>query len=144
MKPPAKTLADAKLVLDRERPELNPLLPADKALYVQRDAETYNDLITEALSAVASQRPFRWFFTGHTGAGKSTELNRIIAAEDLVQHYVPRIYMRRALAIFMASLGAEHPSTRIVQGNYAHLLEAQGRTDEDVRAALDELQGGQD
>jgi len=24
MKPPAKTLAEAKLVLDRERPELNP------------------------------------------------------------------------------------------------------------------------
>lgn len=95
MKPPAKTVADAKLVLDRERPELNPLLPADRALYVQRNAETYDDLITEALSAVASRRPFRWFFTGHTGAGKSTELNRIIAAKDIVQHYVPRIYRVR-------------------------------------------------
>ncbi len=83
IKPPAKTLAEAKLVLDRERPELDPLLPADKPL------------------------------------------------------------MRRALAIFVASLGAEHSSTRIVRGNYAHLLESQGRTDEDVRAPLDELRTGE-
>ncbi len=95
MKLPAKTLAEAKLVLDRERPELDPLLPADKALYVRRDAETYDALVTEALSAVASKRPFRWFFTGHTGAGKSTELNRIIVADGIVRHYVPRIYRVR-------------------------------------------------
>jgi len=89
MEIPAKTLSEAKLILDRERPELDPASPADKKLYVERGNDTIDDLITEARSAVASNRPFRWFFTGHTGAGKSTELNRFINSKDLRQDYLP-------------------------------------------------------
>ncbi len=39
--------------------------------------------------------------------------------------------MRRALAIFLASLGGEHPNTQIVQRNYAGLLEALGQRSPD-------------
>ena len=92
---PAQSLSDAKLVLDRERAELDPRFPADERLYVDRNVETHQALITEARSAVASNRPFRWFFTGHIGAGKSTELNRIIAAPEVAEHYVPHIYRVR-------------------------------------------------
>lgn len=52
--------------------------------------------------------------------------------------------MRRALAVFVASLGAEHPSTRIVRGNYVGLLKALGRTEAEIRAALDALPAGED
>lgn len=92
---PATTIADAKLVLDRERPELDPARPADKSLYVERELDIHETLITEALSAVASKRPFRWFFTGHTGAGKSTELNRVIRTKRLTDEYLPHIFRVR-------------------------------------------------
>src|SRR5688572_8742880 len=95
MKLPVSSLAEAKLVLDRERAALDPAIAGDRKLYVDRDPEAHEALITEALSAIATHRPFRWFFTGHTGAGKSTELNRIIAAPELVEHYVPHLYSVR-------------------------------------------------
>jgi len=95
MKLPAQSLADAKIVLDRERAELDPRFPEDRCLYVDRDLETHQALITEAQSAYVSKRPFRWFFTGHTGAGKSTELNRIVASAEVIEHYVPYIYRVR-------------------------------------------------
>lgn len=95
MKLPAKTLAEAKLVLDRERPELDPARPEDKRLYVERDAAVHDRLITKAMAAAANQQEFRWFFTGHTGTGKSTELNRIVRNPDLASHYIPHIYRVR-------------------------------------------------
>ena len=89
---PVSTLAEAKLVLDRERAELDPVHGQDQKLYIDRPANTYDDLIAEANTAVQSNRPFRWFFTGHTGAGKSTELNRITSGEELNRYYIPHIY----------------------------------------------------
>jgi predicted GTPase len=95
MQIPAKKLSDAKLVLDRERPELNPERPEDKRFYVERDWGTHEALVGEALAAVAIQRPFRWFFTGHTGSGKSTELNRIIYSEAIATNYIAHVYRVR-------------------------------------------------
>ncbi len=95
MKLPAKTLAEAKLVLDRERPELDPARPEDKRLYVERDAAVHDRLITKAMAAAANQQAFRWFFTGHTGTGKSTELNRIVRNDQLASRYIPHIYRVR-------------------------------------------------
>ncbi len=95
MKLPAKTLAEAKLVLDRERPELDPARPEDKRLYVERDAAVHDRLITKAVATAANRQAFRWFFTGHTGTGKSTELNRIVRNPELASHYIPHIYRVR-------------------------------------------------
>jgi len=95
MQIPAKKLSDAKLVLDRERPELNPERPQDRPFYVERDEATHQTLVTDALSAVANKRPFRWFFTGHTGAGKSTELNRIIYCQEIASRFIPHMYRVR-------------------------------------------------
>lgn len=92
---PAKSLATAKLVLDRERAELQPYAPDDRDLYVERGEETYDDLLSEAESACVQDRPFRWFYTGHTGAGKSTELNRIVKSERLLEGYLPVVYRVR-------------------------------------------------
>lgn len=47
------------------------------------------------MAAAASQREFRWFFTGHTGTGKSTELNRIVRNDQLASRYIPHIYRVR-------------------------------------------------
>lgn len=97
MQIPAKKLSDAKLVLDRERPELNPERPEDQRLYVERDWGTHQALISEALAAAATERPFRWFFTGHTGSGKSTELNRIVYSNEVATNYIAHIYSVRDL-----------------------------------------------
>ena len=96
MKLPVTSLANAKLVLDRQRRALNPAVSAeDQRLYVARESETHEGLITEAESAAVNKRPFRWFFTGHTGAGKSTELNRIIGDERILKHYRPFLFSVR-------------------------------------------------
>ena len=49
--------------------------------------------------------------------------------------------MRRALAIFNASLGVAHPSTKTAKGNYVHLLQEMGRSDDDIRAQLAAVAG---
>ena len=95
MQIPAKTLAEAKLILDRERAELHPERPADRPYYVERGNETLDSMLSEAESATVGKRPFRWFFTGHTGAGKSTELNRAIKSPRLVAHYLPGVFSVR-------------------------------------------------
>ncbi len=43
---------------------------------------------------------------------------------------------RRAVAIFVASLGVAHPSTQTVKANYVHVLKEMGRSDDEVRAQL--------
>ena len=47
------------------------------------------------MAAAANQQEFRWFFTGHTGTGKSTELNRIVRNNDLASRYTTHIYRVR-------------------------------------------------
>jgi len=47
--------------------------------------------------------------------------------------------MRRALAIFVNSLGPEHPKAKTVSGNYAILLKAMGKSPAEIEAALDAL-----
>ena len=58
--------------------------------------------------------------------------NRLTEAEPL---------MRRALAICIKSLGADHPSSRVVMANYTGLLQATGRTDDEISTALASLSG---
>lgn len=50
--------------------------------------------------------------------------------------------MRRAVTILMrfkSDTGHEHPNWRITKGNYAELLEAMGRTPNQIRARLNEI-----
>ena len=57
--------------------------------------------------------------------------NRLAEAEPL---------MRRALAIFVASLGADHPNSQTVMGNYAALLGEMGHGEEEVLERFQSLQ----
>jgi hypothetical protein len=56
--------------------------------------------------------------------------NRLAEAEPL---------MRRALAIFIRSLGLDHPSTVTVQNSLTALLLAMGRSEAEARAAIEAL-----
>ena len=47
--------------------------------------------------------------------------------------------MRRALEVFIGSLGVEHPSSRTVAENYFGLLQAMGRTEDEIKAELASL-----
>ena len=82
-----KDVFDASIALDGYR-TLDPRDEQFDAYYVERPTVNQK-IVREALTAKKNARPFHWFFTGHTGAGKSTELNRLIADQTLRQHYVP-------------------------------------------------------
>ena len=60
------------------------------------------------------------------------DTNRLAEAESL---------MRRALAIFIESLGLDRPSSQVVRGNYIALLQAMGRTDDEISAKLASVHG---
>ena len=55
------------------------------------------------------------------------DTNRLAEAEPL---------MRRALEIFVVSLGREHPNSRTAQANYIGLLQALGWTDKAIEEDL--------
>jgi hypothetical protein len=57
--------------------------------YVNRQVESHDRIIHEGKTALRSSRTFHWFFSGHTGAGKSTELNRLLLNEELKKDYIP-------------------------------------------------------
>jgi len=56
-------------------------LPADCPFYVERAGKPLNKLI-RALKRQHRQQP-KYFFSGHRGCGKSTELNRLAADDDI-------------------------------------------------------------
>lgn len=75
------------MALDGYTP-LDPTRAEDFRRYINRPT-TEASIVREALSARINKRPFLWFYTGHTGAGKSTELNRLRENEDIKKHYFP-------------------------------------------------------
>ena len=44
--------------------------------------------------------------------------------------------MRRALTIFLKSLGPDHPNSQLVAGNYISLLHSLGHTDAEITESL--------
>lgn len=83
---PARNLKDAFFILDDKR-VLQPETEAYTALYVERPAmgEDIIEGIALTFARAAQQKhAFRWYATGHTGSGKSTELGRILN-EDVIQ-----------------------------------------------------------
>lgn len=89
MNQPTQSLTEARLVLDRGRPALDPQDPDFDRYYVPREYEGLEAIGMEAQAAVAHGRPFRWFLTGARGNGKSTEVNRIVRSSPFVQHFLP-------------------------------------------------------
>jgi hypothetical protein len=84
----AITLSDASIALDGYR-VLNPNEAEDfQHFYIPR-SETKRVIVREAIAASRNNRPFHWFYTGHTGAGKSTELNRLIDDNSIRENYLP-------------------------------------------------------
>ncbi len=83
----AQTLDDASIALDGHN-VLDPKHPDFAHYYVKRQ-EGGSKIVREAIAAQKNGRPFHWFYTGHTGAGKSTELNRLIDNDKLRKHYLP-------------------------------------------------------
>ncbi len=79
--PPATNLDDAWINFDPFTP-----LPAGSDFYVDRPGRPLRDLKRALLRANRLPTPPKYFFSGHRGAGKSTEINRqdiIKAAAEL-------------------------------------------------------------
>ena len=87
IQPVAKTLKEASILLDGYQ-ALTPDTPAYKQFYVERP-QIEGHLIREVERAERGKRAFQWYFTGHTGSGKSTELSRIIADPRVTNNYLP-------------------------------------------------------
>jgi hypothetical protein len=91
IEPAANSLEEASIILDGH----NPLDPSDekkfKQFYVSRpvNPKVESRLIREAKRAIRANRTFNWFYTGHTGSGKSTELNRLMADPKITEGYLP-------------------------------------------------------
>ncbi|MEA3488283.1 MAG: AAA family ATPase, partial [Euryarchaeota archaeon] len=60
-------------------------LPADCPFYVERAGKPLNKLI-RALTRQHRQQP-KYFFSGHRGCGKSTELNRLAADDEINERF---------------------------------------------------------
>lgn len=60
-------------------------LPADCPFYVEREGKPLNKLI-RALMRQHRQQP-KYFFSGHRGCGKSTELNRLAADDEIKKRF---------------------------------------------------------
>ncbi|MCP4687059.1 MAG: hypothetical protein GY859_03355, partial [Desulfobacterales bacterium] len=84
---PVNDIEEASILLDGSR-VLAPGSPEYEQLYVKRP-RVESRLIREAKRAERANRSFLWCFTGHTGSGKSTELNRIISDRNINEKYLP-------------------------------------------------------
>jgi predicted AAA+ superfamily ATPase len=60
-------------------------LPADCPFHVEREGKPLNKLIRALLRE--HRQPPKYFFSGHRGCGKSTELNRLAADEKIKQKF---------------------------------------------------------
>lgn len=88
-KPASGTIEEASILLDGYQP-LHPGTDDYKQFYINRP-KVESKLIREAERAFRAKpkRAFHWFFSGHTGSGKSTELNRIMTNSTLAEKYLP-------------------------------------------------------
>lgn len=85
----AATLEDA---WSRFEPELS--LPYDSPFYVARGDSPRGNLERGLLLTRGTQQP-KYFFAGHRGCGKSTELNRLVEDNRIRQKYWPVLFSVR-------------------------------------------------
>ena len=110
----ATTLAQASLLLDGYSP-LDPGHDPEQFThyYVKRPVAPLDSrLIRESKAAHRNGRQFHWFFSGHTGSGKSTELNRLMDNPDLTDNYLP-LYIDITEGV---------PERRIVEIDYTEVI----------------------
>lgn len=70
----------------------------------------------------------------------ATDLNYLAQLLQATNRYAEaEPLMRRALAICVGTLGVEHPWSYVLWGNYSMLLQAMGKTDDDIHAAVASL-----
>lgn len=68
-------------------------LPADCPFYVEREDKPLNKLKRALLRE--HRQPPKYFFSGHRGCGKSTELNRLVVDEEINQKFfVVKYYVK--------------------------------------------------
>ncbi len=79
----ATTLEEAWSRFDPSLP-----LPVDSPFYVEREDNPLGRL-QRALLLVRGSAPPKYFFAGHRGSGKSTELNRLVDNTDILKRYWP-------------------------------------------------------
>jgi hypothetical protein len=108
----AQNLNEASLLLDCYRTLDPKQREVFERYYIPRPEAKDTELIQESKRARKSERPFHWFFTGHTGSGKSTELNRLRDNRELTRNYVP-LYIDFTEGI---------PETRIVEIDYTEVI----------------------
>lgn len=85
--PAASDLEEASILLDGYKVLKKGTSEYDR-FYINRP-HIEKGLMREAMRGERTGRKFDWFFTGHTGSGKSTELYRIIKDESLISKYEP-------------------------------------------------------
>ena len=95
---PRQQLERASIVLDGRR-SLVPGTPEYRQLYVERP-RVESDVIREARRAQENDRSFHWFFGGHTGSGKSTELNRLMEDQRLISYLPIYIDLQEEFDVF--------------------------------------------
>jgi len=86
---PVDSIEEAGILLDGTM-ALKPGTSEYDLLYVPRP-HAESKIPLEATRAERSGHPFNWCFTGHTGSGKSTELNRIITDARISENFFPII-----------------------------------------------------
>lgn len=73
-------------------------LSADSAFYVERPGKPLLDLRRALLRSIRLSRPPKYYLSGHRGAGKSTEMNRLAMDEEICDHFVVIHYSIRDVA----------------------------------------------
>lgn len=83
-----REIEEASYLLDGQNP-LDPSIEGEyRKFYVSRPVREALWL-RESTTARRSNRTFHWFYTGHTGSGKSTELNIMMTNPRLTECYLP-------------------------------------------------------
>ena len=73
-------------------------LAADSNFYVERPGKPLLDLRRALLRSTRLSRPPKYYLSGHRGAGKSTEMNRLAMDEDIRKQFVVIHYSIRDVA----------------------------------------------
>ena len=130
----ATTLEDA---WSRFEPELS--LPHDSPFYVARADSPRGNLERGLLLTRGTQQP-KYFFAGHRGCGKSTELNRLVEDNRIRQKYWPVLFSVRDSCDFN-DLAAEELLLAMGAEIFGQYEESGQRLSDDLLSELEQWKG---